>query len=67
MLRATDATLHFVDVFDWTMMGYVDLRFYVARISTFPARKDLEDREILIDVYQADILWLNEEIEVAKT
>ncbi len=56
-LGASDATLRFVDVFDWSMMGYVDLRYYVAEISDFAARPDLNGQEILIDVCQADIFW----------
>jgi len=62
-LRASDATLRFVDIFDWSMMGYVDLRYYVAEITAFAARPDLEGREVLIDVYQADVFWCKEETQ----
>jgi hypothetical protein len=54
-LRASDAALRFVDVFDWSMMGYVDFRYYVAEISGFTARPELNGAEVLIDVYQADV------------
>lgn len=55
-LQASEATLRFVDVFDWSMMGYVDLR-YIAEITEFPSRPDLAGRQVLIDVCQADIVW----------
>lgn len=57
-LSSADATLRFVDVFDWLKMGYVDLRYYLAVIIDFPSRPDLKGYEVLIDVYQADVFWV---------
>lgn len=56
-LRASDATLRFVDIFDWSMMGYVDFRYYLAEVSAFAARPDLIGLEVLVDVHQADVVW----------
>ena len=55
-LRSSDATLHYVDVFEWSMMRYVDFPHYVAHISAFATRPDLVGREVLIDVHQVEIL-----------
>lgn len=56
-LRSSEATLRFVDVFDWSVMGYLDLRYYVTRITKFASRPDLEGLEPLIDVCQAEVFW----------
>jgi len=60
-LASSDVTLRFIDIFDWSMMGYVDLRYYVAEIADFPARPDLHGKEALIDVYQARVFWTSDQ------
>jgi hypothetical protein len=62
-LKASEVTLDFVDVFDWTMMGYVDFRYYVAKIVRLENRSDLVGFEALIEVSQAEVIWVDERTE----
>jgi hypothetical protein len=54
-LSALEATLRFVDFFEWSMMAYVDLRYYLVEITSFASRTDLLGRRALVDVHQADV------------
>ena len=57
-LDASDATLRFVDIFEWSKLDYMDLPYYLAEITAFAARPDLVGFEALIEVQQANVFWL---------
>jgi hypothetical protein len=48
-VRSGEATMHFVDYFDWAEMEYVDFRFYRVRIAKFDKHPELVGREALLD------------------
>ena len=54
-LKPSDATLEFVDYFDFDHLGYRDFRYVRARICDFPEHNDLVGREALFDTDYVDI------------
>jgi hypothetical protein len=53
--KADEITLSLVDFFDWTPMGYIDLRYYVVRIESFRAHPDRVGQHALVDVAHAAV------------
>ena len=54
-LKPSDATLEFLDFFDFDPIGYLDFRYVRTRICDFPAHSDLVGREALLDTDYVDI------------
>lgn len=55
-IKPSDASLQFIDYFDWNNMGYVDFRYYRVRIITFAAFPHLIGREALLEYGYATVL-----------
>ena len=49
-VRANDVSLVLIDHFDWTPMGYIDLRYYVVLIESFGSHPDKVGQHALVEV-----------------
>lgn len=54
-VKSSDATLEFIDYFDFDHLGYLDFKYVRARITDFPANSGLVGREALLDAEYVDI------------
>ena len=45
-----------VDLFDWSPLGYIDLRYYVVLIESFRSHPERMGHHALVDVNDANIL-----------
>jgi len=54
---AHEIGLTLVDLFDWSPLGYMDLRYYVVRITYFPSRPVKVGQHARIDVAHASVLY----------
>ncbi len=52
-----DLKITLVDLFDWSPMGYIDLRYYVALIEECPKQPEIVGHHALVDVTFARVLW----------
>ena len=55
--KADAVELSLVDLFDWSPLGYIDLRYYVVLIEAFPGHLDKVGQHALVDVMYAKVLW----------
>jgi hypothetical protein len=62
--NAEDVSLSLVDLFDWTPMGYTDLRYYLVLIESFRRHPDRVGHHALVDVIFMKIFWLGNRLEV---
>ena len=53
-----DITL--ADLFDWSPLGYIDLRYYVGVITSFQQYPDKVGQHALVDVNEARVVWRKE-------
>jgi hypothetical protein len=53
--KEDDVRLTLLDLFDWTPLGYIDLRFYVVLVDSFRSHPDKVGHHALVDVNQADV------------
>ncbi len=53
-----DITL--VDLFDWSPLGYIDLRYYVGVINSFQKYPDKVGQHALVDVNEVRVVWRKE-------
>jgi hypothetical protein len=60
-IRREDATLCFIDHFDWNRMDYIDLQYYRVRIADFPGQPHLVGRDALLEVRNANVLLVDAE------
>ena len=56
-LARGEATLTFVDHFDWDSSGIIDFQYYRIRIVDFPSNSHLVGREALVDVHHAGVFY----------
>ena len=54
-IKASDATLTFIDYFDWNEMGYIDFQYYRVRIVSFVSQSHLVGREALLQHQHAKV------------
>ena len=59
--KSGDLSLTLVDLFDWSPLGYIDLRYYVALIDASAPHPDLAGQHALIDVMHASVFWNDDE------
>jgi hypothetical protein len=55
VLKSSEVTMMFVDFFDWGLLGYRDLRYYLVKIS-HSNTPELVGRAALVDVYDATVM-----------
>ena len=53
--QADQVGLSLVDLFDWMELGYIDLRYYLVLIESFPAQPDKIGHRGLVDVTEARV------------
>ena len=56
--KPEDVQFTLVDFFDWTPLGYIDLRYCVVLIECFRGHEDRIGQHALIDVTHADVIWI---------
>jgi hypothetical protein len=61
--KAEDVDLTLLDMFDWSPLGYIDLRYYVVLITRFPSRPERVGHHALVDVMETKVLWARKEKE----
>lgn len=54
---ANEITLTLVDLFDWSPMGYLDLRYFVVFIQSFAKHPDKVGQHALVDVAHARVVF----------
>ncbi len=54
---AGDVSIVLIDLFDWVPLGYIDLRYYVGCIESFPNHQELVGHHVLVDVESAEVHW----------
>jgi len=54
-LKSGEATLEYVDFFDWDLLDCSDFRYYKAKIKEFAMHPELTGREALVEVVDVDI------------
>ncbi len=64
-IRANDAELHLIDVFDWEQMGYRDFHYYQVRIENLAKHPDLNGRQALVEVHHACVFLQAAPVEPA--
>jgi hypothetical protein len=57
-LHPGEASLHFIDYFDWDLLNYRDFQYYRCRISGFEEQPELIGREVLIETRYARVLLI---------
>ncbi len=55
--EATRVKLLFKDFFDWSNLGYRDLRYYLVRVQEYQGHPEWVGVEALMDVQEADVVW----------
>ena len=55
---AADLKLTLIDLFDWSPLGYLDLRYYVVQIEEFQNHSDAVGQHALVDVSDSRVLWM---------
>lgn len=60
--NADEVTLTLVDLFDWSPLGYIDLRYFVVQVQYFRGRPEKEGQHALIDVNHANVLYEDKNI-----
>lgn len=61
-----ELTMTLLDLFDWTPLGYIDLRYYIVLIESFRGHTERVGQHALIDVNHAGVLWVGEETAVGN-
>ncbi len=55
--NAEDVRLTLVDLFDWSPLGYIDLRYFVVLITRFPGHAQRAGHHALVDATETKVLW----------
>lgn len=56
-IHANEIELTLVDLFDWSPMGYLDLRYFVVLIKSFAKHPDKVGQHALVDVTHARVVF----------
>ena len=56
-LRADDFSFTLINLFDWSPLGYIDLRYYVVRIDASATHPETVGQHALIDVGGMQVIW----------
>jgi hypothetical protein len=52
----TEVDLRFIECFDWDVCGHLEMRYYMARIASFPDQPHLVGRDALIDTSYVKVI-----------
>lgn len=55
--KADEIDLELLDFFDWSPMGYIDLRYYLVLVRACRNHPDVIGHQALVDVSSASVLW----------
>lgn len=53
-----DLSMALLDFFDWSPMGYIDLRYYRVRVESCPTHPEVVGHDALLDVAGVRVLWM---------
>lgn len=62
--KADEVSLKLIDLFDWSPLGYIDLRYYVVLIESLRGHPDKIGQHALVDVMEAKVLCTADEERV---